>query len=74
MIRSNRINHKHFNLFLDSKFGKNLLNGLLDVITGKGSTNNPLAQFIRENNAYKKAMSQQKKDEFMILKREPLTD
>ena len=73
MIRSNRINHKQFNLFLDSKFGKNLLNGLLDVIAGNGSTN-PLAQFIRENNAYEKAMSQQKKDEFMIIKREPLTD
>lgn len=36
MIRSTKIDHKKFNLFLDSKFGKNLLKGLLDVITGGG--------------------------------------
>jgi len=40
MIRSNNIDHRKFNLFLDSKFGKSLMEGLLEVITSKDSENN----------------------------------
>ena len=55
MIRSTKIDHKQFNLFLDSKFGKNLLKGLLDVITSDGVST--VAKFCRENKSYEYAMS-----------------
>ena len=59
------IDPKNFDLFLDSPFGKYLLEGIneVDKVENRGITK--VSQFIKEQNNYKKAMQRAKFDACM---------
>ena len=56
MIRENEINHKKYDTFIDSEWGRTLLKGLLEIQT----TDKSVAQVIRDSGNYKEALVNQK--------------
>lgn len=70
-IRRNKFDHKHFNVFIESVFGKALLAGLCDKDVDPNGT---VSAYIRDNNTIEAALKCKKDEEHGCYKRERIVD